>query len=150
MGGGVALILKKSLKPVHIHIPTGLELLAVQISQPMHLLIITVYRPPTQPTEYFTREIKEVLSCFREQQICVVGDINEDILLSETRACCEQIKGLGFTQCVDKPTRDSGTLIDHLYTTRDIKADCCVIDCFYSDHDFVACSLHDLAARKKT
>ena len=146
-GGGVALILKKSLKPVQIHISSGLELLAVQISQPMHLLIITVYRPPTQPTEYFTREIKEVLSCFREQKICVVGDINEYILLSENRACCEQIKGLGFTQWVDKPTRDSGTLIDHLYTTQDIKADCCVIDCFYSDHDFVACSLHDLVAR---
>ena len=42
-----------------------------------------------------------------------------------------------YTQIVTKPTRDSGTLIDHAYVTGELDVSSDVIDCYYSDHDFV-------------
>ena len=41
------------------------------------------------------------------------------------------------------PTRNSGTLIDHLYTHNVCQADVTteVTDCYYSDHDIVACAI---------
>ena len=43
----------------------------------------------------------------------------------------------GYIQVVSEPTRDSGTLIDHVYVIGDMDVTCDVIDCYYSDHDFV-------------
>ena len=49
----------------------------------------------------------------------------------------------GFVQHISTPTRDSGTLIDHVYTLNigdgDVKTE--VLDCYYSDHDTVTCLL---------
>ena len=40
---------------------------------------------------------------------------------------------------VDKPTHDSGTIIDHMYVTNSVKIVTDVTDCYYSDHDYVLC-----------
>ena len=47
--------------------------------------------------------------------ICVVGDSNEDVLLGDDGYCNKKLENLGFHQTVTMPTRDSGTLIDHVY-----------------------------------
>ena len=46
-----------------------------------------------------------------------------------------------FVQHIETPTRDSGTLIDHVYTRKIQKenVNCDVSDCYYSDHDIVTC-----------
>ena len=69
--------------------------------------------------------------------ISIVGDFNEDILLSDSKPCCIELKKLGLQQHVSRPTRDSGTLIDHLYVTANVAVQTDVLDCYYSDHDFV-------------
>ena len=51
------------------------------------------------------------------------------------------LKSLNYTQLVTKPIRDSGTLIDHLYINAQLNIDCDVVDCYYSDHDFVLCKI---------
>ena len=48
----------------------------------------------------------------------------------------------GLQQMINKPTHDSGTIIDHVYvshTLNTIQTD--VTDCYYSDHDFILCVL---------
>ena len=46
----------------------------------------------------------------------------------------------GFKQMVNKPTHDSGKIIDHVYmsqTLHTMQTD--VTDCYYSDHDCILC-----------
>ena len=47
----------------------------------------------------------------------------------------------GFKQMVMKPTRDTGTLIDHIYTNEKLHIQTDVSDCYYSDHDYVLCTI---------
>ena len=76
---------------------------------------------------------------FKDMKTCVVGDINEDILLTSEKQCCSMFCAEGFKQVVTKPTCDSGTLIDHVYVSTSLKVDTDVSDCYYSDHDLVLC-----------
>ena len=39
---------------------------------------------------------------------------------------------MGFKQMVNKPTRDSGTIIDHVFVTNSLKIVTDVTDCYYS------------------
>ena len=45
-GGGVALIVNKNLHPKEIRIHTILEIVAVKISEPIQMNVVSVYRPP--------------------------------------------------------------------------------------------------------
>ena len=45
-GGGVALIVNKKLNPKQIRINTILEIVAVKISEPIQMIVVSVYRPP--------------------------------------------------------------------------------------------------------
>ena len=40
---------------------------------------------------------------------------------------------------VTKPTRDGGTLLDHVYVTSKVAITTDVNDFYYSDHDYVLC-----------
>ena len=73
--------------------------------------------------------------------ICVVGDFNEDILLADDGFCNKKLEDLGFHQIVTMPTRDSGTLTDHVYISSGVNTEAKVADCYYSDHDFVLASI---------
>ena len=43
---------------------------------------------------------------------------------------------------VSKPTHDSGTIIDHVYVSQTINTmQTDVADCYYSDHDFILCTI---------
>ena len=69
------------------------------------------------------------------------GDFNEDILLTQEKHCCMMFQSKGFRQIVTKPTHDSGTLIDHIYTNNKLSVKTDVSDCYYSDHDYVLCTI---------
>ena len=79
---------------------------------------------------------------FKDMKTCVVGDINEDILLTSEKQCCSVFCAEGFKQVVTKPTCDSGTLIDHGYASTSFKVETDVSDCYYSDHDLVLCAFN--------
>ena len=46
-GGGVALIVNTNLNPKQIRMKTVLEIVAVEISEPIQMIVISVYRPPS-------------------------------------------------------------------------------------------------------
>ena len=49
-------------------------------------------------------------------------------------------KSQGFQQMINKPTHDSGTIIDHIYKSQTLhKMQTDVTDCYYSDHDCILC-----------
>ena len=48
----------------------------------------------------------------------------------------------GFKQIVTKPTRDSETLIIHVYVSNSLNGDSDVSDCYNSDHDHVLCAFN--------
>ena len=52
-GGGVALMINTNLNPNHIKMNTILEIVVVQISKPMQMIVISVYRPPSTPIGVF-------------------------------------------------------------------------------------------------
>ena len=51
--GGVALIVNTNLNPKQIRMNTILEIVVVQISEPIHMIVISVYRPPSMPIDAF-------------------------------------------------------------------------------------------------
>ena len=48
-GGGVVLIVNTNLNPKEIRMNTILEIVVVEISEPIQMIVISVYRPPSTP-----------------------------------------------------------------------------------------------------
>ena len=74
----------------------------------------------------------------------ILGDFNDDLLSTSTSSRLLQfMSSKGFSQLVQGPTTDSGSLLDHIYCN-DVGEDTCyvdVIDTYYSDHDATYLSL---------
>ena len=139
-GGGVALIVNTNLHPKQIRMNTILEIVVVEISEPLQIIVISVYRPPSTPINMFMNLMLEITAQFQHVPTCIVGDFNEDVSSTSNMSCCTMLTLQGFKQMVNKPTHDSGTIIDHLYmsqTLNTMQTD--VTDCYYSDHDCILC-----------
>ena len=136
-GGGVAVMINTNINPKHIRMNTILEIVVVQISKPMQIIVISVYRPPSTPIDVFINGMLEVIAQFQNVPICVVGDLNEDVSIT-SNTCCTMFRLEGLKQMIKKPTHDSGTIIDNVYvshTLNTIQTD--VTGYYYSDHDFI-------------
>ena len=73
--------------------------------------------------------------------ICVIRDFNEDIILTQEKHCFTMFQSKGFRQIVTMPIHDNGTLIDHIYTNTKLSVKTDVNDCYYTDHDYVLCTI---------
>ena len=139
-GGGVALIVNTNLHPKHISMKTILEIVVVEISEPIQMIDISVYRPPSTPVDVFMNNMLEIIAQFQNVPTCIVGDFNEVVSMTSNTHCCRMLRLQGFQQMINKPTLDSGTIIDHVYVSQivnTIQTD--VTDCYYSDHDCILC-----------
>ena len=116
-GDGVALMINTNLNPKHIRMQTILEIVVVQISAPIQIIVISVYRPPSTPIDVFINGMLEVIAQFQNVPICLVGDLNEDVSITSNTHCCTMFKLQGLQQMIKKPTHDSGILIDHVYVS---------------------------------
>ena len=94
--GWVALIIKTDLKPKHIRINTILEILVVEISEPIHMIIISLYRPPSTPIDVFMNNMLHIITQFQNVPICIVGDFNEDVSITSNTHCCTTLRLQGF------------------------------------------------------
>ena len=116
-GGGVALIVNTNLNPKQIRINTILEIVVVEISEPIQMIVISVYRPPSTPIDVFMNYMLEIIAQFQDVPAYIVGDFNEDISVTSNTCCCTILRLQGFKQMVNKPTHYSGTIIDHVYVS---------------------------------
>ena len=56
---------------------TILEIVVVEISEPMQMIVISVYRPPSTPIDVFMNNMLEITAQFQNVPTCVVGNFNE-------------------------------------------------------------------------
>ena len=119
---------------------TILDIVVVQISEPIQMIVISVYRPPSTPIDAFMNNMLDIIAQFQNVPTCIVGDFNEDVSITSNTHCCTMLKLLGFQQMISKPTHDSGTIIDHVYLSHrlnTIQTD--IADCYYSEYDSILC-----------
>ena len=96
-GGGIAIIISKKLHPQKFSIETTCELVSVRICAPQDIVYISVYRPPLTSMCSFAKEMNEIIKLFEGTELCIIGDINEDVSISENRTCCLLFKSKGLT-----------------------------------------------------
>ena len=99
-GGGVALIINTNWKCKHIRMNTILQIVVVQISKPMTMIVISVYRPPSTPVDVFINGMLEIIAQFQNVSTCVVGDLNEDVSITSNTHCCTIFRLQGLKQMV--------------------------------------------------
>ena len=137
-GGGVALMVNINLNPKQIRMNTILQIVLVEISEPIQMIVISVYRPTSTPIDVFMYNMLEIIAQFENVPTFIVGDFNEDVSITSNTNCCTMLRLQGFKQMVNKPTHDSGTIIDHTYvsqTVNTIQTD--ATDCYYNGHDCI-------------
>ena len=119
---------------------TILEILGVEISEPIQMIVISVYRPPSTSIDDFMNNMLEIIAQFQHVPTYIVGDFNKDVSITSNVHCCRMLRLQGFKQMVNKPTHDCRKIIDHVYvsdTLNTMQTD--VTDCYYNDHDCVLC-----------
>ena len=119
-GGGVTLIVNKNLNPKQIRMNTILAIIAVKISEPIQMIVVSVYRPPSTPIDVFMNHMLEIFTQFQHVPTCIVGDFNEDVSITSNTHCCAMFRSQVFKQMVSKPIHDSGTIIDYVYVSQTI------------------------------
>ena len=119
---------------------TILEIVVVEISEPIQMIVISVYRLPSTRIDMFMNLMLEINAQFHHVPTCIVGDFNEDVSITSNTHCCTMFRSQGFQQMINKPTHDSGTIIDHVYmsqTLHTMQIDVTVF--YYCDHDCILC-----------
>ena len=107
--GVVALIINKKLNPKQIRINTILEIIVVEIIEPIQMIVVSVYRPPSTPIDVYMNHMLEIIAQFQHVPTCIVGDFNEDVSVTPNTHCCRVFRLQAFKQIVSKLTHDSGT-----------------------------------------
>ena len=139
-GGGIALIVNTKLNPKHIRMNTILEIVAVEISEPIQLIVVSFFKPPSTPVDVFINHMLMIIAQFQHVPTCAVGDFNEDVSVTSNTCCCAMFRLQDCKQMVNKLTHDSGKIIDHVYVSQTVNTmQTDVTDCYYSDHDYILC-----------
>ena len=102
MGGGVALIVNTNLSPKQIRMNTILDIVAVQISEPIQMIVISVYSQPSTPIDVFMNNMLDIIAQFQNVPRCIVGDFNEDVSITSNTHCCTMLSLQGFQQMISK------------------------------------------------
>ena len=91
-GGGVALIVNTSLNPKQIRMNTILEIVLAELSEPIQMTVISVYRPPSTPIDVFMNHMLEIIAQLQHVPTCIVGDFNEDVSIKSNTHCCTMFR----------------------------------------------------------
>ena len=81
-GGGVALLVNTNLHTKQMRMNTILEIVVVEISEPIQIIVISVYRPSSTPIDMFMNLMLEVIAQFQHVPTCIIGDFNEDVSIT--------------------------------------------------------------------
>ena len=109
-GGGVALIVNKKLNPKQIRINTILEIVAVKISEPIQMIVVSVNRPLSTPIDVFINHILENIAQFQHVPTCIVGDFNKDVSITSNTYCCAVFRLQGFANMVKQMSQTAITV----------------------------------------
>ena len=107
--------------------------------QPMNHNYIVLYRPPSYKIGLFKTNLTAVVNHFNQLSGAkiIMGDFNDNAAVSKSME--NLMTQHGYSQVVNSPTTETGTLIDHIYikdidpTSVDIK----VMPTYYSYHECI-------------
>ena len=114
--GGVTICVKKELQEELCQIYFADNILAYKFSGQQHFIVICIYQNPKINVHAFIDTLDHVLSKFKQLKLVIIGNFNENIYLKTSSAMLSYFASVGCQQKIKRPTTDSGTLIDHLYT----------------------------------
>ena len=85
--------------------------------------------------------LKEILVTFvhTKKDLAIIGDMNIDFM-TENHNLVKFLDEKGFVQMIQKPTYESGSLLDHIYVNESLLSkapSCSQLAVYYSDHDIV-------------
>ena len=116
------IVCPSSLKLIRINIqtPSKLEIVGIMACSThsgCRMCILAVYRRPQQPLAAFLSLFVNYLAILPNMiPTIIIGDFNEDLLSKSTSSRLLQLmSSRGFSQLVQVPTTDSGSLLDHIY-----------------------------------
>ncbi len=152
IGGGVLVCANPATKAVPVTLrPSPIEAAAVEIPEPLRLVIICVYRQHAMAKDIFIEHLLDVLQPFNNTPLVVVGDFNENLLpfywkdtpfTPERNPCTKILDAMtanGFNQLIRKPTHEQCSLLDHIYERDTTINSTDVQDCYFSDHNSTYC-----------
>ena len=145
--GGVMISISEDIQPSHTHryASNGIEAVSTTLllAGDTTIKIVLLYRSPSSPFQLLTSLLTQVIHNVSSSLPCVIlGDFNEDILHQTDSRIVNFMSSHGYTQLVNSPTTDRGTLIDHMfYNHLPSNTIVQVQDTYYSDHDTVYCSI---------
>ncbi|KAI8492052.1 hypothetical protein Bbelb_304250 [Branchiostoma belcheri] len=139
-GGGVMNLAKQDVNPTDLHIAVqGLEHIATTVTKASTTVnIINIYRPPSLPEAVFIGKLQNLLHQLPWNIMTVIlGDFNFDLLKCPPPQILPVMRQFGFSQQVQVPTTDYGTLLDHVYVRGhgQDSVQVSVQDTYYTDHD---------------
>uniref|UniRef100_A0A8W8JJZ6 Endonuclease/exonuclease/phosphatase domain-containing protein n=1 Tax=Magallana gigas TaxID=29159 RepID=A0A8W8JJZ6_MAGGI len=104
--------------------------------------VAIIYRPPKYCISTFMAALNFLLDNLENlsTKIVVTGDFNQDIL-SNNKTVLNCMSSRGFTQYVDEPTTENGTLIDHVYAKGCEHIKVQVVPTYYSYHEAIQITL---------
>ena len=88
------------------------------------MIVMSVYRPPSTPIDVFLNHMLEIIAQFQHVPTCIVGDFNEDVSVTSNTCCCAMFRLEGFKEMGNKPTHNSGKIIDHMYVSQTVNCQC--------------------------
>jgi len=149
-GGGVSVYVSDELQAECIP-DTKLSLpfiesifLKISLNNSKHIIIGTIYRPPSGDTNRFIDELCRMINSLNTRQDCILtGDFNIDLLKlnnNEYPIANELINAMNtysLRHVITKPTRvttNSSTLIDNIFTSNPINIISGILDVSISDH----------------
>ena len=104
-GGGVPLLVNTNLHPKQIRMNTILEIVVVEISEPIQIIVISVYRPPSTPIDMFMNLMLEIIAQFQHVPTCIIGDFNEDVSITSNTT---------VVQCLDHKALSKWSINQHM------------------------------------
>ena len=122
-GGGVMLVVRNSLPSRQLPSPPHLEVLSVELSVSLPVIISVVYIPPSSNPDYFSEILQYLASIASHPRSVIVGDFNlPDISWSTltghspfSNALCDLAFRHNLLQLVDFPTHSKGNTLDLVF-----------------------------------
>ena len=146
--GGVLISVNTSVKVCNsiLNNSGNIECIVTKLQLPnlSHVAIVLIYRPPSSTIDALLNVVGAAINCVSSFGLptFIMGDFNIDLLSQNfDRRLINILSVNNFTQLVNSPTTDRGSLIDHIYfngTVSSIFVE--VSDTYYSDHDTIFCS----------
>ena len=69
-----------------------MEIVVVEISEPIQIVVISVYRPPSTPIDVFMNNMLDIIAQYQNVATCIVGDFNEDVSITSNTYCCTMLR----------------------------------------------------------